>query len=83
MIEYDFDIPQCSRIFPGIPQSSREFPKKKFRGNYPSLPVNDRHARWLVTLQDMTFTIHYVKGEDNVLADLMSKPDGIEKSSFN
>ena len=44
--------------------------------------VNDRHARWLVTFQDMTFTIHYVKGEDNVLADLMSRPPGIEKSSF-
>ena len=29
MIEYDF----------GIPQSSREFPKKNFPGNYPSLHI--------------------------------------------
>ena len=45
-------------------------------------PANDRHARWLVTLQDMTFDIHYVKGVDNVLADLMSRPTGIAKSSY-
>ena len=44
--------------------------------------ANDRHARWLVTLQDMTFDIHYVKGVDNVLADLMRRPTGIAKSSY-
>ena len=45
-------------------------------------PVNDRHARWLVTLQDMNFDIHYVEGKNNVLADLLSRPPGVEKSSF-
>ena len=45
-------------------------------------PVNDRPARWLVALQDISFDIHYVKGIDNVLADLMSRPNGIDKSSY-
>ena len=45
-------------------------------------PVNERHARWLVKLQDMQFQIKYVKGEDNVLADLMSRPSGVNKSSY-
>ena len=44
--------------------------------------ANDRHARWLVSLQDMDFSIHYVKGIDNVLADLMSRPAGVNKSSY-
>ena len=45
-------------------------------------PVNDRHARWLVSLQDMNFDIHYVEGKYNVLADFLSRPIGAEKSSF-
>ena len=42
-------------------------------------PVGDRHARWVVKLQDMDFDIQYVKGEENVIADLLSRPAGVRK----
>jgi hypothetical protein len=45
-------------------------------------PVNERHARWLVRLQDMTFEIEYIEGRKNVLADLMSRPPNVAKSSY-
>jgi cleavage and polyadenylation specificity factor subunit 1 len=45
-------------------------------------PVNERHARWLVKIQDMDFEVLYVKGEENVLADLMSRPTGVEVTPF-
>ena len=44
-------------------------------------PVNERHARWMVKVQDMNFKVEYIAGKDNVLADLMSRPDGVEKST--
>ena len=45
-------------------------------------PANERHARWMVKVQDMDFSVKYIKGEDNVLADLMSRPPGLEKTSL-
>ena len=45
-------------------------------------PTSDRHAKWLVKIQDMQFTVKHVSGEDNVLADLLSRPCGVEKSTF-
>ena len=45
-------------------------------------PVNERHARWLIRLQDMNFDIVYLKGQENVLADFMSRPLGETKSSI-
>ena len=43
-------------------------------------PVNDRHARWITQVQDLIQDIQYVKGVDNVLADLLSRPRGLLKS---
>jgi hypothetical protein len=45
-------------------------------------PKTERHARWLVKLQDFDFVIKHIEGEKNVLADLMSRPAGLEKVSF-
>jgi hypothetical protein len=42
-------------------------------------PKTERHARWLVKLQDYQFEILHIEGERNVLADLMSRPDGLTK----
>ena len=45
-------------------------------------PVNERHARWLVRLQDMQFDVKYIEGAMNVLADLMSRPAGVQRSAL-
>jgi hypothetical protein len=45
-------------------------------------PKTERHARWLVKLQDFDFTIKHIDGEKNVLADLMSRPAGLSKVTF-
>ena len=45
-------------------------------------PTSDRMARWLVKIQDLTFEIKYIKGEENVLADLLSRPGDLAKASF-
>ena len=45
-------------------------------------PVNERHARWMVKLQDMIFEIKYVEGDKNILADLLSRPGDITKSTL-
>jgi hypothetical protein len=42
-------------------------------------PKTERHARWLVKLQDYSFEILHIEGERNVLADLMSRPEGLTK----
>ena len=39
----------------------------------------ERHLRWLVKLQDYQFEIKHIDGDKNVLADLMSRPDGLTK----
>ena len=44
-------------------------------------PVNERHARWIVKIQDMIFRVVHIDGKENVLADLMSRPGGLSKSS--
>jgi hypothetical protein len=46
-------------------------------------PVNERHARWLTRLQDMVFTVKYIPGQRNIFADLMSRPPGVERSTFD
>ena len=43
-------------------------------------PKTERHARWLVRLQDFEFEVKHIAGDDNVMADLMSRPN-IEKCS--
>jgi transposase InsO family protein len=42
-------------------------------------PKTERHARWLIKLQDYNFTIKHIAGDNNVLADLMSRPPGLSK----
>ena len=44
-------------------------------------PVSERHARWLTKVQDLIFEIKYVPGEQNIFADLMSRPEGVQKST--
>ena len=46
-------------------------------------PVNDKHAKMLVRLQDFEFSIRYIEGKDNVLADFASRPPGCEKATFD
>ena len=46
-------------------------------------PLTERHAKMLVKLQDFSFKIVYVKGEDNVLADFASRPPNNGKSGFD
>ena len=46
------------------------------------MPDNERQSRWMVKLQDLDFDIVYIEGEHNVLADLMSRPAGVERSSI-
>ena len=43
-------------------------------------PVSDRHARWICQVQDIVTEIKYIPGEDNILADLLSRPRGLLKS---
>ena len=45
-------------------------------------PVNERHARWLVKIQGLHFTIKYIEGAYNIIADVLSRPKGIEKVSY-
>jgi hypothetical protein len=37
-------------------------------------PVSERHARWIVAVQDLHFSIKYVPGDDNHMADALSRP---------
>ena len=46
------------------------------------MPESKRQARLWVKVQDLDYTIKYIPGEENVLADLMSRPPGEEMSSF-
>ena len=45
-------------------------------------PTSERQARLLVKIQDLDFSITYVPGESNNLADLLSRPPGQNMSSF-
>ena len=45
-------------------------------------PPNERYARWIVRMQDLQFNVKYIEGKDNVLADMMSRPEGVVKSSL-
>ena len=45
-------------------------------------PVNERHARWLVRVQGLNFTIRYIEGAYNFIADVLSRPKGLEKVSY-
>ena len=44
--------------------------------------LSERQARMLVQLQDFTFKIVYIKGEQNVMADFASRPPYLGKSTF-
>ena len=44
-------------------------------------PVSERHACCLTKVQGMVFDIQYAPGEKNVFADLMSRPEGVAKST--
>ena len=39
---------------------------------------NDRIYRWSLILQNYTFSIEHIKGKDNILADTLSRPSGVE-----
>ena len=45
-------------------------------------PKTERRAKWLTHIQDLDFKIKYIKGEDNVLADLLSRPPDVQKGSL-
>ena len=45
-------------------------------------PESERHARMIVKIQDLNFNIKYILGEENALADLLSRPPGQAVSSF-
>ena len=46
------------------------------------VPTSETYARWMVKLQGMTFEVKYIEGERNALADLMSRPHGMYRSTF-
>ena len=46
------------------------------------VPNSETYARWMVKLQGLTFEVKYVEGEKNVLADLMSRPHDVVRSSL-
>ena len=35
--------------------------------------ISTRHARWILNLQDLSFTKHYIPGKENVIADYLSR----------
>ena len=45
------------------------------RGNYS----NSRLDRWTVFLTEFTFTAKYIRGDDNIVADFLSR-DGVEST---
>ena len=47
------------------------------------MPESKRQARLWVKVQDLDYDIKYIRGEDNVLADLMSRPPGEQMSSYS
>ena len=49
---------------------------------YTLVPNSETYARWMVKLQGMTFEVNYIEGELNVLADLMSRPFEVARSSL-
>jgi hypothetical protein len=42
--------------------------------------LTSRQANWTTKLQDYDFVIKYISGKSNVSADVLSRPDGEEKS---
>ena len=44
--------------------------------------INERHARWMTSTFGLDFDIEYVAGVDNVLADLLSRPPGVKRSTL-
>ena len=47
------------------------------------MPQSKRQARLWIKVQDLDYDIKYIPGEENVLADYMSRPPGEEMSSFD
>ena len=45
-------------------------------------PESERHARMIVKIQDLNFDITHIPGEQNNLADMLSRPPGEAVSSF-
>jgi len=46
-------------------------------------PINEKHAQLITKLQDFQFTIKFIKGTDNVMADFASRPHNNGISSFD
>ena len=40
-------------------------------------PVSDRHSKWIVAVQGLNIDIAYIPGEQNVLADFLSRPEKV------
>ncbi|KRH92479.1 putative LTR retrotransposon, partial [Pseudoloma neurophilia] len=38
-----------------------------------------RLEKWMMTLQEYKFDIHYIKGSENILADFLSRPMNVEE----
>ena len=47
------------------------------------MPESKRQARLWIKVQDLDFVIKYIPGEENILADFMSRPPGEEISSLS
>jgi len=45
-------------------------------------PLSEAYAKFIVKLQGLTFDVQYVEGEKNVLADLMSRPHDVARSTL-
>ena len=46
-------------------------------------PVNERHARWMVKVQGLNLSIKYISGPYNFIADVLSRPKGLEKTQLH
>ena len=49
--------------------------------HWRTLPINDKVVRWMNILNTFEWTFEYVPGPKNVLADALSRPDGVGKET--
>ena len=49
---------------------------------YETRIASERQGRWATTLMEYDITIRYLSGSENVVADALSRPDGVIKDTL-